>query len=77
MPETALLFFVHPPELICRFSQSITFSTVPREPGGENEAETDFFLVLSVSERRRGTAAYVHTYFQTEWERRRREREAS
>ena len=41
--------FVHPPELICRFSQPITFSTAPREEREEGEAKTYFFLLLSFS----------------------------
>ena len=55
----AVLFFVHPPELICRFSQPITFSTAPQEER-EEERGKDLFLSLSPCER---CGVYVHTYF--------------
>ena len=51
--------FVHPPELICRFSQPITFSTAPQEER-EEERGKDLFLSLSLCER---CGVYVHTYF--------------
>ena len=60
-------FFVHPPELICRFSQPITFSTAPGGARRDRERGKDslthyVFLSLSPGEHR-VVRVYIHTYF--------------